>query len=57
VAAVEQSWPTETLASVPSLGEVERIIACLEPLACAVDDGEELEMEALFERIRTLLAD
>jgi hypothetical protein len=53
----EQSRTTETPALMLSLAEVERIVACLEPLACAVDDGEELEVDALFERIRTLLAD
>jgi hypothetical protein len=55
--AVDHSPRNERLIRQPSLAEVERIVACLEPLACAVDDGEELEAEALFERIQTLLAD
>ena len=54
---MEQPRATEPLVGPPSLAEVERIMACLEPLAGAIDDGEELEMEALFERIRVLLAD
>ena len=57
VAAVEQPVVTHIVARTRSLDEVERIVACLEPLASAVDDGEELEAEALFERIQTLLAE
>jgi hypothetical protein len=57
VAAVEQPRTSEPSARTYSLAEVERIVACLEPLACAVDDGEDLEVDALFERIRALLAD
>ena len=54
---MDETGRNEPLGRTYSLVEVERIVACLEPLACAVDDGEDLEVEALFEHIRVLLAD